>query len=149
MRVPPRPRLHAQGAARYQGSLDSDEPPMPAPTATDVRIFVPALDLAVSKAFYVALGWQFNWEEGNLVELELAGHRFLLQGYYERAWAENFMIHVSVDDAEAWHAHAATVVPQFPNTNVAPPKRQDYGAVVTHVWDPCGVLLHFAQFDKT
>jgi hypothetical protein len=31
---------------------------------------------------------------------------------------------------------------------VAAGRREDYGALVTHVVDPAGVLLHFAQMDK-
>jgi hypothetical protein len=48
-------------------------------SVTDVRPFVPALDLDTSRSFYLALGWSEPWR-------------------------------------------------------------------VTHVWDPSGVLLHFAQF---
>ena len=121
---------------------------MPNPIATDVRVFAPAKDLDTSIGFYTALGWRLVWRDDGLAELELAGHRFLMQNYYAKDWAENFMFHISVDDAAAWHAHAETVVAQYPGTRVAPPKREPYGAVVTYVWDPCGVLLHFAQFDK-
>ena len=28
---------------------------------------------------------------------------------------------------------------------VNPPKEEDYGALVTYIWDPAGVLLHMAQ----
>lgn len=118
------------------------------PAATDVRIFAPARDFAASIAFYTALGWRLNWQDDGLAEMELAGHRFFLQNYYAKEWAENFMIHVAVDDAQAWHEHAAAVVALHPGTRAAPPKRESYGALVTYVWDPCGVLLHFAQFDK-
>ena len=31
------------------------------------------------------------------------------------------------------------------NARVAEPQQQDWGALVTYVWDPCGVLLHFTQ----
>jgi len=31
---------------------------------------------------------------------------------------------------------------------VQAPKRQDYGALVTFVHDPAGVLLHFCQWDS-
>ena len=35
---------------------------------------------------------------------------------------------------------------EFGDARVAPPQQQDWGAIVTYVWDPCGVLLHFTQF---
>jgi hypothetical protein len=31
---------------------------------------------------------------------------------------------------------------------VAAPKQEPYGACVTYVWDPSGVLLHLAQWDR-
>ena len=120
---------------------------MPNLTASDVRVFVPARDFALSAAFYAALGWTVNWNDDHLAELELSGHRFFLQNYYAKDWAENFMLHIQVEDAQAWHDHAAAIVAtnRFPGIRVAAPKQEPYGALVTYVWDPCGVLLHFAQ----
>lgn len=121
------------------------------PIATDFRVFAPSKSLAVSKAFYTALGWKLNWEDEGLAELELAGVRFLLQKYYAKEWAENFMFHVDVPDAQAWYDHAAAVIAtgQFPGARVTPPKHESWGAIVTYVWDPCGVLIHFAQWVET
>ena len=34
----------------------------------------------------------------------------------------------------------------FGDARVAEPKLEDWGATVTYVWDPCGVLLHFTEF---
>jgi hypothetical protein len=71
---------------------------MLSPTASDVRVFVPAKDFSISKAFYKALGWKLNWEDAELAEMEIADRRFLLQNYYKKEWADNLMIHVSIDD---------------------------------------------------
>jgi predicted lactoylglutathione lyase len=35
------------------------------PTASDIRVFVPAKDFALSKSFYMALGWQLNWDDAD------------------------------------------------------------------------------------
>jgi hypothetical protein len=59
------------------------------PTASDVRVLVPAKDFAQSKSFYMALGWQLNWEDAELAEPEICDRRFLLQNFYSREWAEN------------------------------------------------------------
>ena len=114
----------------------------------DVRHFVPAKDLALSTAFYVALGWAATPIDDSLVLLELAGHRFVLQDHYVTAWAENSMLTVEVDDAAAWHEHVRRVLADgsFVGARVAAPRREDWGAIVTYVWDPAGVLLHVAQF---
>ena len=117
-----------------------------APTARDVKVFVPAKDFAVSRRFYAALGWRENWHhDGGLCEFELAAHRFFLQDFCAKDWAENFMIYVTVDDADAWYEHAKRVVEQFEGTRVSEPKDEPHGDRVTYVWDPSGVLLHFAQ----
>lgn len=124
------------------------ESTMTAPTARDVKVFVPSRDFALSLRFYSRLGWQCNWQhEDSLAEIELAGVRLYLQNYYAREWAENFMIYVPVDDAAAWHAHLLGVLAdgEFPGARVEPPRREDYGARVTYAWDPCGVLIHFAE----
>jgi len=114
----------------------------------DVRAFVPAAGFAVSRAFYLALGWRELWTDGTLALLELGGHRIMLQDRYVRDWAENCILTVEVADARAWFAHVDSVLThrRYGDARVAEPRQEDWGALVTYVWDPCGVLLHFAQF---
>jgi hypothetical protein len=127
-----------------------DAAPASSLAVEDVRAFVPAEDFVMSRAFYEALGWSTVWtDDEGLAIMELSGHRFMLQDHYVRDWAENFMITVVVDDAAAWYRHAASVLAdgRFGRARVAEPRREDWGATVTYVWDPCGVLLHFTQWD--
>ena len=35
----------------------------------------------------------------------------------------------------------------FESVSIRPPRRESYGALSTHLIDPEGVLLHFAQMD--
>lgn len=115
--------------------------------ARDVRIFVPAKDFGLSRRFYTRLGWAENWREGGLAEMELAGQRFYLQDFYVKDWAENFMIHVAVDDVDAWYDGAREIVSsgEFEPARCQAPKDEPYGARVAYVWDPSGVLIHLAQ----
>lgn len=118
------------------------------PTAYDVVPFVPALDFEVSLQFYTALGWQLLWrDESGLAQLELANSRFLLQNFYVKQWAHNFMLYIPVDDAQAWYDFVQQTLAQksFPKARVQPPREETFGARVTYAWDPSGVLLHFAQ----
>ena len=117
----------------------------------DIRVFVPALDFRLSREFYAALGWTTVWsDDEGLAILELGGHRFMLQDFYVRDWANNFMIAVVVRSAQAWFDRVAEVLSggAFGSARVVEPKREDWGATVTYVWDPSGVLIHFTEFDN-
>ena len=116
-------------------------------TVTDVKVFAPAKDFDLSLSFYRALGWKTNWTDGNLAELELGGVRFFLQNYYHKGWANNFMFYINVEDVDAWYQHATEVIENgdFGAARIKAPAKQSHGDIVCHVWDPCGVLLHFAQ----
>lgn len=120
---------------------------MTQPTAQDIKAFVPAKNFGESLRFYQALGWQLNWQNGGLAELELANVRFLLQDFYFKQLAENFMLYVNVDDATAWWKHVSNVLEtgNYSTARVQSPKHETYGAQVTYVWDPSGVLIHFAE----
>ncbi|MFK7921986.1 MAG: VOC family protein [Bacteroidia bacterium] len=116
-------------------------------SVSDLKVFVPAKDYKLSLAFYQALGWQLNADHGGLAEMELGGQRFFLQDYYKKAWAHNFMFYINVVDAQAWYEHVTKVLSgqAFGAAKVKAPEKQPHGDIVCFVWDPCGVLLHFAQ----
>ena len=52
-------------------------------------------------------------------------------------WANNFMIHVEVGDADA--------AEPFGNAHVMATRTEPWGYRVTYVQDPSGVLLRFSQ----
>jgi hypothetical protein len=114
----------------------------------DVRPFIAAEDFARSHRFYEALGWTTVWSDGQLALLQLGDRRVYLQDYYVRDWAENSVLVITVDDPAAWHDHVASVLAEgdFGNARVAEPKSENWGATVTYVWDPSGVLLQFTRF---
>jgi predicted enzyme related to lactoylglutathione lyase len=117
-----------------------------------VRPFLPAKDFALSKRFYAALGWDTRDVGPGLALVRLtADQQVYLQNYYVKELAENTMIHVTVADATAWHEHVSALLRggDFPEARVQPPTRQAYGAVVTFVHDPAGVLLHLCQWDRS
>lgn len=117
---------------------------------SDIRTFVPASDFGVSKAFYSALGFGIKWSDANMALLEIANQRFYLQRYYVKEWADNSMLHITVESASDWHAHvvAALESGSFGDARVRAPARQPYGATVVFVHDPAGVLIHLCQWDR-
>lgn len=115
---------------------------------SDVRPFVPSKDFALSKDFYAALGWSVHHIDDTLALMENANHRFYLQNYYTKEFAENMMLHITVADARACAEQIRELLAsgRFPGARVSQPKQETYGAIVTYVWDPAGVLLHLAQW---
>ena len=113
----------------------------------DLKPFVGAKDFHQSLPFYQAIGFCLNFKNDDLAELELAGHRILLQNYYEKIWCENSMLFIAVESAQACFDDISAVVASedYGDARLVPPRQQDYGALVTFVWDPSGVLLHFAE----
>lgn len=115
--------------------------------ASDIKAFVGSKDFEESRDFYQAIGFRLNFDAGDLAEFELGNSRFYLQKYYQRKWCENTMLHITVEDAGAWYQHVVAVLERrkYGAARVREPTEQSYGALVTFVWDPVGVLLHFAQ----
>ena len=117
----------------------------------DIRSFIGSKDFYVSRDFYVNLGWNVTFDSDNLRVMELGGRYFYLQKYYHKDWCNNTMLHVSVQDVDAWYEHVQQRFEAHELYQIGrisdPPKDEGYGRVF-HVWDPAGVLIHFAQFHE-
>ena len=117
-------------------------------TINDFRPFVPSNDYEVSQAFYKHIGFSVNWDSGEVCEVDTNfGFRFLLLPRNHNNYAHSLMLHFMVDSAQVWYDHfvAIELTQRFESTKVAQPELMPWGLVVTHVWDPAGVLLHFAE----
>lgn len=118
-------------------------------TISDVRPFVGSRDFDASRDFYVALGWKLEYDSDSLRVLNLAERRFYLQNYYQKQWCENTMLHVSVECVDDWYSVICKVFEETSfsgDARISGPPQDEVYARVFHVWDPAGVLLHFAQF---
>ncbi|HEV7607001.1 MAG TPA: VOC family protein [Steroidobacteraceae bacterium] len=116
----------------------------------DLKAFVPARDLDLSRRFYLDLGFKELWGNDQAAELEIGGYRFLLQSFYVKEHAENFMMHLMVEDADAWWRHIeSTGLKDKYNLYMAkPPALQPWGLRVLYLTDPTGVLWHIADKPK-
>lgn len=117
------------------------------PTGTErMRPFVPAKDFDRSKRFYETLGFE-KVLDGEVAIFNVASGGFILQRYYQKDWAENFMMQLMVDDLDAWWAHiqALDLPSNFGVQAPKPPAMQPWGLRVAYVYDPSGVLWHVAQ----
>lgn len=111
------------------------------------RPFLPAKEFEKSLRFYEAIGFEAYRLGDTLAELSLGAHAFLLQGYYVKEWAENTVMHVLVNDVHAWwqHIQSLDLRNQFGVSPPAPPRVEPWGLTVAYVFDPTGVLWHFAE----
>ena len=91
------------------------------PTGTElVRPFLPAKDFDLSKRFYETLGFD-KILDSDVAIFKAGSGGFILQRYYQKDWAENFMMQLMVDDLDAWWEHINTL--DLPGTfGVSPPK---------------------------
>ena len=117
---------------------------------TDLKAFVPAKDLELSKAFYVDLGFTINWSNDEIAEVQVGSSRFLLQRFYVAQHAGNFMMSLSVEDADSWwgHIQRRELARKYPGIICKSPTMQPWGIRVLYLSDPSGVLWHITDTRK-
>src|SRR5215510_10840753 len=110
----------------------------------DLKAFVPAKDLELSKRFYLDLGFRENWGNQELCELEIDGYKFLLQKFFVKEHAHNFMMTLLVENADTWWDHITRIglKDKYDLHMVRPPTLQPWGLRVLYLSDPSGVLWH-------
>ena len=114
----------------------------------DFKPFVPSNDYEVSKSFYTHMGFNINWDDGEVCEIDTQfGFRFLLLPKNHNNYAHSLMLHFMVNSAKEWYDYFCSIklAEKFEGTKVSEPELMPWGLIVTHVWDPAGVLLHFAE----
>jgi hypothetical protein len=110
------------------------------------RPFVPAKDFALSRQFYLDLGFTLQLD-AEVAIFGIGRTSFLLQNYYNKEWAENFMMQLMVDDLDTWWSHisALDLPTRYPVQPPQAPAWQPWGLRVMYVFDPSGVLWHVAE----
>jgi uncharacterized glyoxalase superfamily protein PhnB len=109
-----------------------------------ILTFVPAKDFDVSCRFYEALGFQAGDDDSDVRLYRRGGAGFLLQNFYVKKWANNFMMAMHVPDLDDWWAAVQEVIDsgEFAGVRAKAPKLEDWGMRVMYLWDPSGVLWH-------
>ena len=114
--------------------------------ADEARPFIPAKDFALSRAFYERLGFK-KIVEGEVAVFQIGSTSFILQNYYQKDWADNFMMQLVVDDLDAVcrAIEALDLSSEFGVPLLKPPALQPWGLRVAYLTDPAGVLWHLTQ----
>jgi uncharacterized glyoxalase superfamily protein PhnB len=109
-----------------------------------LNAFVPAKDLALAKQFYGELGFTLVWSGDDIAQFQIGPYTFLLQKFYVPEHANNSMMALRVEDADAWwkHIEALGLKERYNLSVVKAPARQPWGIRVLYLSDPSGVLWH-------
>jgi uncharacterized glyoxalase superfamily protein PhnB len=114
-----------------------------------LRPFVPARDFETSLSFFADLGFHADRLGDQLASMHIGPFSFLLQGRPndDKRFAANFMMHMLVQDIDAWWSRIATLdlAKRYGVKAPTAPELQPWGLVVAYVWDPSGVLWHIAK----
>jgi uncharacterized glyoxalase superfamily protein PhnB len=117
-----------------------------APAIEQFRPFVPAKDFTTSKQFYQHIGFSVDrvFSDSRGATLSLGASTFILQSFFVKEHAENYMMQLVVRDIGKWwqHIQAAKLSETFGVVAPKAPQMQPWGIVVCYVVDPSGVLWH-------
>jgi predicted lactoylglutathione lyase len=115
-------------------------------TVKALRPFVPAKDFEISKQFYADLGFRVEPLGDSIAAMHLGPHSFLLQDFYVEEWANNFVMHMLVDNLDAWWEHLTSldIASRYGVKSPRAPKLESWGLIVAYMFDPAGVLWHIA-----
>ena len=112
----------------------------------ELKAFVPATDYDRSKQFYQDLGFTLASDFEGIAYFHHGETSFLLQDFDAEGLAKNFMMHLLVEDVDAWWRHVR-------DAGIAEKYGVKVGAVELQPWrmrdfvlhDPSGVLWRIAQ----
>jgi catechol 2,3-dioxygenase-like lactoylglutathione lyase family enzyme len=115
----------------------------------EIKAFVPARDFGLSKRFYQDLGFTLAWSDDNLAYFRHGNSSFLLQNFFNEEAARNFMMHLLVEDLDAWWHHVQEhVLAEKYGVKAEPPADRPWGMRDFVILDPTGVLWRIAQNAK-
>ncbi len=113
---------------------------------TEIKAFVPAKDFELSKKFYEDIGFTMASEGGGVAYFYRGSASFLLQDYYLAELADNFMMHILVEDVEAWwnHINESGVVAKY-EAKLSDIEQQPWRMRDFCLTDPSGILWRIGQ----
>ena len=106
-------------------------------TTVEIKAFVPARDFELSKRFYSDLGFEMAWSSEDLAYFHAGGSSFLLQRFYVKEHAGNFMMHMLVEDVASWWEHVTSqqLASKY-GVRVNPPEDRPWGIRDFTIDDP-------------
>lgn len=112
----------------------------------EIKAFVPARDYALSLRFYVDMGFTLASDTGGVAYFHHGSAAFLLQHFYDARHAGNFVMHLLVENVEAWwqRLHDAALASTY-GVTLTEPELRPWGMRAFTLTDPSGVLWRIAE----
>jgi catechol 2,3-dioxygenase-like lactoylglutathione lyase family enzyme len=119
---------------------------MNAMKTVELKAFVPAKDFELSKRFYQDIGFTLASDSDGIAYFHYGDVSFLLQNFYVKELAENFMMHLLVENIDAWWAEiqARSIAEKY-GVRILPPEQRPWRMRDFVLLDPSGVLWRIAQ----
>lgn len=114
--------------------------------AISMKAFLPAKNFAVSKNFYQDLGFEVSMMSDAMAFVRHDHTAFFLQNFYVKELAENLMMHLMVQNVDAWWAHVGKLgIAKKYGVLLEEISDKPWGLRDFALGDPSGVLWRIAQ----
>jgi len=112
----------------------------------ELKAFIPAKDYELSKRFYQDVGFTLASDSDGIAYFHHENVSFLLQNFYAKDLAENLMLHLLVEDVDAWWAKLkeAGIAERY-RAQISPIKQRPWRMRDFVLFDPSGMLWRIAQ----
>ena len=112
----------------------------------EIKAYVPAKDFELSTQFYRDLGFNVELLGPEMAYLNIGTSSFLLQNFYVKEHAENFMMHMLVENVDGWWQKVVSqkLSDRYGVMAIAPVD-QPWGIRDFVLTDPTGVLWRIGQ----
>ena len=110
----------------------------------EIKAFIPAKDYELSKQFYQDFGFTLASDADGIGYFHHGNCSFLLQDFYKANHAENFMMHLLVEDVEPWWVHLQAIAARY-NLRATPPQDRPWKMRDFTITDPAGVCWRIGQ----
>lgn len=115
--------------------------PHPNYSVIELKAFVPSKDFALCQQFYSDIGFELKWSDAELAYFAVGNSSFLLQNFYRQEHADNFMMHLLVEDADAWWARIKfNNLEEKYSIRLSEPEDREWGLRDFTLIDPTGIL---------
>lgn len=112
----------------------------------ELKAFIPARDFEVSKRFYADMGFTMASDGDGVAYFHHENVAFLLQDFHVPEATENLMMHLLVEDVDAWWQRLRdTGLAERYGVRIGAIERQPWRMRDFVLFDPSGVLWRIAQ----